>query len=396
MPIALPRPLLTLPVIFFVALALTACGGADATPTSQTSTATVTRGTFSITVTAAGSVAAAEEETLRFGVTGTVTEVLASEGSIVAEGDVLARLGVAGLTSTRDQADAALTNALEALDALVNPAEDERAKAALDLTSATQAQEAAVRSQRKAVEAAQTAQDTATEAYAHVFRRYYGIEPSASDLLALTPSQMLAAYPKDANVLYAWMELYPEAAPSAETITSDMDIAYEGLLDANLALRQALTARTQALATAQRNVENAQDAVDALDSPDRLTLLQAQAAVTAAEGKLADAQLALDRAVLTAGFAGTLTDLAIGVGDDVTSTTNVATLTSTGDLVVEGQVDEIDIAQLAEGQQVRVSLDALQGVTLAGTLSTISSSPVTQQGIVSYPITIALTIPRAG
>jgi HlyD family secretion protein len=387
---------LLIAAIALLTLALAACGGGSATPESGPSTATVTRGTFSITVTAAGSVAAAQVEALRFGVAGTVMEVLASEGAVVAEGDVLARLDATSLTASRDQADAALANAQVALDALVNPTEEATAQAALDLESATLAQTATERSQRKAVDAAQTAQDNAAEAYAYVFRRNYGIEPSGTDLLTLTPDQVLAAYPKDPTVLYAWTTLFPALPPNEDEFTTAANTAHVAVQDAVLAFRQATTAQAQALATAQRDVEKAQAAVDALVNPDRLTLLQAQAAVTAAQGRLADAQLALDRAVLTADFAGTITDLAIGVGDDVTATANVATLSSTGELVVEGQVDEIDIAQLAEGQQVRVELDALQGVTLAGTLLTISSSPVTQQGIVSYPITIALTIPRAG
>ena len=58
--------------------------------TAQTTTMTVTKGTFKETVSATGTIEPAKQADLSFAVSGTVTRVLAREGHRVRKGEVLA------------------------------------------------------------------------------------------------------------------------------------------------------------------------------------------------------------------------------------------------------------------------------------------------------------------
>ena len=55
---------------------------------------------------------------------------------------------------------------------------------------------------------------------------------------------------------------------------------------------------------------------------------------------------------------------------------------------VDGFVDEIDVLFISEGAPARVTMDALPGEVLEGSVSSISAAARNQQGVVSYPIRI--------
>ncbi|MFE7225230.1 efflux RND transporter periplasmic adaptor subunit [Nocardioides sp. NPDC057577] len=112
-----------------------------------------TSGTVKETVSASGTVEAAETADLSFEVSGTVTKIYAAEGDTVEKGDALARVDDTTLVASRTAAKSALTAAQEQLDtdessgaADVQIASDEAAVAAAeaDLDSARQAVDDAV------------------------------------------------------------------------------------------------------------------------------------------------------------------------------------------------------------------------------------------------------------
>ncbi|MFI5625955.1 efflux RND transporter periplasmic adaptor subunit [Nocardioides sp. NPDC051685] len=112
-----------------------------------------TSGTVKETVSASGTVEAAETADLSFEVSGTVTKVYVAEGDTVKKGDALARVDDTTLVAGRAAASSALTAAQEQLDtdesagaSDVQIASDEAAVAAAeaDLDSARQAVEDAV------------------------------------------------------------------------------------------------------------------------------------------------------------------------------------------------------------------------------------------------------------
>lgn len=108
---------------------------------ATTTNATVTRGDFSTTVTATGTIQPARQEDLSFADSGEVTKVLVAAGDRVRRGQVLARIDDDALVAQRDAADSALDAALTQLD------EDQDADASDTQLAADEAGVAAVRSQ---------------------------------------------------------------------------------------------------------------------------------------------------------------------------------------------------------------------------------------------------------
>jgi HlyD family secretion protein len=57
-------------------------------------------------------------------------------------------------------------------------------------------------------------------------------------------------------------------------------------------------------------------------------------------------------------------------------------------------VDEIDVLSVAEGTPVQVTLDALPGQVLEGTVTEIAPAAQNQQGVVTYPIKVQVSVPE--
>ena len=60
---------------------------------------------------------------------------------------------------------------------------------------------------------------------------------------------------------------------------------------------------------------------------------------------------------------------------------------------VDGIVDEIDVLFIQEGASASVTLDALAGQVLSGTVSEIATEATSNQGVVSYPMRIQVDAP---
>lgn len=114
-----------------------------------------------------------------------------------------------------------------------------------------------------------------------------------------------------------------------------------------------------------------------------------------AEGADAEA-VAARRAVLAAAelrapFSGTAADLDLKVGDFVTPGQPVVTVADFSHWVVKTtDLTEIDVVDILEGQSVTITLDAIPGVELNGSVEAISQTFAEKQGDIVYEITVAL------
>ena len=90
--------------------------GEDTPAAAETTTATVSSTTVRDTVAVTGTIAPANETTLDFAVSGTVTEVLVEPGDTVRRGDPLVRVDTTALVATRAAALASLDAAEAQLD----------------------------------------------------------------------------------------------------------------------------------------------------------------------------------------------------------------------------------------------------------------------------------------
>ncbi|HIP95840.1 MAG TPA: efflux RND transporter periplasmic adaptor subunit, partial [Anaerolineae bacterium] len=138
-------------------------------------------------------------------------------------------------------------------------------------------------------------------------------------------------------------------------------------------------------AIAQAQVDQAQAQLEELKNsptPEELAIAQAQ---------VDQARLRLEQAALTAPMSGTVTALHVQPGEMASAGQPAVVLSDLAALEVEVNLDETDVARVAVGQKVQVSLDAFPGVELAGEVTYIAPMAQTQVGVVLYPVTIRLT-----
>ena len=126
--------------------------------------------------------------------------------------------------------------------------------------------------------------------------------------------------------------------------------------------------------------------------PLELALLESE--VVSAQAALRASVERLEGATLTAPWNGVVTVVNVEVGQEINANTPVMEIVDPTVVEVDGIVDEIDVLFIREGAVARVTMDALPGEQLEGTVSDIASAAQNQQGVVTYPIRIRLEVPR--
>jgi macrolide-specific efflux system membrane fusion protein len=113
---------------------------------------------------------------------------------------------------------------------------------------------------------------------------------------------------------------------------------------------------------------------------------------------LDSAKLNLDKAVITAPFDGIVADITVTKGEEISTTalaTPAITLVGTGEIEMQGHIDELNIASVKLGQSANITLDALPDEQVTGSVAFISPMGTVLAGIVSYATTITLENPSA-
>jgi HlyD family secretion protein len=93
-----------------------------------------------------------------------------------------------------------------------------------------------------------------------------------------------------------------------------------------------------------------------------------------ARAALAVARTALEKTVVSAPFDGLVSETFVEAGQWVVPGTRVCEFLDDGELHVEADVDEIDSAKLAAGQEVTLTVDALSSERFHGVLSSVSAA----------------------
>lgn len=173
-------------------------------------------------------------------------------------------------------------------------------------------------------------------------------------------------------------------------------VGSDAVRSADQALANAESARRAGRLQNQQTVDSAQTALD--------SALAAQASGSAGTSALKEgvrsakvgvevAQQALDRTSLTSPISGTVSDVAIAVGESSAANAASANVTIIPDRVVEVVADfaETDAAGIQIGDLATVTFEALPGVTSQARVIAISTTAETSAtGLVTYPVRIAL------
>ncbi|MDD5590847.1 MAG: efflux RND transporter periplasmic adaptor subunit [Dehalococcoidales bacterium] len=134
------------------------------------------------------------------------------------------------------------------------------------------------------------------------------------------------------------------------------------------------------------------------EEPDEELVEIMEKQVQAAEQALDEAKDALQIEVMNAPFDGVVAGVNVEVGDVIppasVSAMPVVRLldTETMELVIE--LDEIDIPAVETGQRAIVSVDALPSLQLEGTVTSVSSVPIIEAGVVLYNARVSFDVPE--
>lgn len=128
-----------------------------------------------------------------------------------------------------------------------------------------------------------------------------------------------------------------------------------------------------------------------------------QNAVSDGQLSLQDAQLSyqntvdqLDDYTITAPISGTVVTKNIKVGDNLDATngqTELAVIYDLSYLSFDMSLDELDISEVAVGQKVNITCDALEDVEISGEITKVSVAGTTSNGVTTYPVTVQINDP---
>jgi HlyD family secretion protein len=142
-----------------------------------------------------------------------------------------------------------------------------------------------------------------------------------------------------------------------------------------------------AVAVAQAKVNQAQKKVDTLtNGPDPDQVAAARAQVQAAQARV-------NQSKLMAPFDGRITAIYYKTGDKVVPGQVGIGIADDSQFHIQTAVDELDIASIQRGQKVSITLDALPGVVLDGTVNEIDLAPDPSQSTTEYPVVVNVSNP---
>lgn len=141
---------------------------------------------------------------------------------------------------------------------------------------------------------------------------------------------------------------------------------------------------------ANAGVQSAQANLEKVTAKPRQTDLSiADAQVRAAEVTLKEAELALDRAILRAPFAGTVAEVNLKIGELPSTTSAAIVVADFSSWQIEtSDLTELSVVKIKDGDPVAITFDALPGFELAGTVTRIKPIGKNNQGDMTYTVVV--------
>ncbi len=152
------------------------------------------------------------------------------------------------------------------------------------------------------------------------------------------------------------------------------------------------------IATDKNNIINTQNSLEQASTtlseliagPTQTTLLGQQIAIQSAQNNLTTAQENLAYTSVTAPIAGIVSAINTTVGE--TAGSNAVTIVGDGQ-VAEVTLNEIDAAKVLLGDKATLTFDAINGLSLAGTVVEMDPVGTVSQGVVNYNVQIGFSHP---
>ncbi len=195
--------------------------------------------------------------------------------------------------------------------------------------------------------------------------------------------------------------LQVEAQVATARATLQQAQANAARAETDLAVQQREFARRQSLAASgfisKAGLDGSLNALAASRASIKTTQAQiasARAQIAQASAELGSAQLDVRRTVITAPASGVIINKLVEPGSTVAASFQTPNLfeiaADTTRMQVEASVDEADIGQIAEGQNVRFSVDAYPDQTFAARVDQIRKAANENQNVVSYLVILGV------
>lgn len=391
-------------------------------PKNNTSiqTDTVKRQDLKQTVLATGQVTSKTDLSLSFKTSGVVTNVSAVVGQKVKTGQALANLQqsdvLAGLTQARGAlaqaqanyqkvlagasseevavAQVALDNAKSALQTTKNQQQvlvDNAYKALMNSTLSAEAGIGNTTAVTVTVSGVYNAQEQGSYKITIYFSgsgvqfQYNGLE-TGSGIVSTTPQPL-----GNRGLYIAFSSVSGMNTNDSWTVSIPNTQAATYVANYN-AYQSALQAQSSAVSAAQNAVLSAQAALDLKKAQARPADLQAaEAQVLSAQGQVQAASANLENTILRAPADGTITSVDIKPGELATALKEALILQDIGNLHVEANVSEANIASIKPDQSVEVTFDALgTDRKFSAKVQSVDPASTLVSGVVNYKVVISL------
>ncbi|MCX6079289.1 MAG: efflux RND transporter periplasmic adaptor subunit [Chloroflexi bacterium] len=338
--------------------------------TYQTSTATL--GTLTANVGATGTIRAGHSAILVWNTSGRVEIVNAGLGTKIKTDQVLAALSPDSVSKNIILAEADLVTAQKNLDTLLlsNSTESlamQKLADAKQTVSDAQDKYDFITQERVPGEVIQDASDQIVKAKKQLkqleffYNLFYSNRPDGATDKALMIVQLTKSKQNIADLTSKYNWYTSQASP----IEIEKTLA--------------------ALNLAKAKQEDAQRALDRLKNGGKL------ADITAAKARVAAATATINQAQIVAPFDGTVTQSTIQAGDRVSTGQTAFRVDDLTLLMVDLQISEVDINNVAVGQAVTVSMDAVPDKTYQGIVSKVNQSAKAGQVGINFTVSVTLT-----
>ena len=334
----------------------------------------VQRGDLTAIVVATGMVHANQTAVIPWQTTGVVGSINVAIGDNVTSGTVLAELLQTSLPQAVILAQADLVTAERNLDNILN-SDLNRAQAQLNLANARDAYDKAIWYSFNENVARTTNQDQIDASRAALYLAEDAVQ-KAEDYY---------------DTFDNWDDNDPDKAAALNTLANarlNRDIAQNNLDylvdtpgDTELAISDAKIAVALAqYEDAQREWDRQQNGTDPKD-------------IAAAEARISAIKATIDTARLTPPFNGTVTDIKVMVGDQVSPGLTAFRIDDLSRLLVDVQIPEVDINRILVGQTVDLTFDAINAKQYQGTVTRVARVGTIEAGMVNFQVTVELQNP---
>ena len=400
---------ITLGLVLIVVIIWIVRVGTNTTGEPRYVLSTVEKGTLITTVSGTGQVSASNQIDIKSKVGGDVSYIAVVNGQKVGAGATIARLDTKDAEKAVRDAETNLEgvkislekikiqNSKENMNANLVKAYDDGFTAAsdtfLDLPSVLTGLQSVLGQSNLSDSSARNNGNTAQAYRLQAETMYY----KANDLFSqnrinfrkLDRNSSYADIESIINETYITVKTVNDAIKSAKNFTDYMaeDSKHSSEYGASQTTLSTYTntmnGHASALLSSKTNIKNYKDALPTAT----LDIQSTELSVTQRENALQDAKDKLADYYIRAPFEGTVATVSIKKTDSISAGTSIATLI-TKKKVAEISLNEVDIAKVSVGQKVTLTFDAVEGLTIAGSIIEVDSIGTVTQGVVTYNVKI--------